>query len=71
MVKDSRGKKSITLLFVTVSWMIASIKFLISGMTLPLIGVQQVIGVGEYGTAVGFILAIWLGREWTEKKTSV
>lgn len=67
-LKDSRGRETKTLGFVLVSWLILTGKFAISGMTLPVIGVQQTITAGEFGIACAAILAIWLGREWQEKK---
>ena len=63
-----RGRESTTLGFVSVSWGLVTLKFLFSGATLPLLGVQSVISLSEYSTAVALILGIWLGREWAEKK---
>jgi len=30
---------------------------------------KETISLTEYATSVGAVLLIWLGREWTEKKT--
>jgi len=57
-VKDSRGRESTTLSFVGASWFAATVMFMWKGGAAAL---------GSYGAAVGLILAIWLGREWTEK----
>lgn len=65
---DSRGKQSVTLFFVAVSWAVVTIKFFTAGAKLGALGVMPAIGAGEYGSAVALILAIWLGREWTEKR---
>jgi hypothetical protein len=67
-IKDSRGKESTTLGFVFFSWLILILKFSVSGIDLGALGVQQTISAGEFGMAVAAILAIWLGREWAEKK---
>jgi len=60
-IKDSRGRESTTLLFVAASWFAATSMFMWKGGAADL---------ASYGLAVGAILGIWLGREWTEK-TSV
>jgi hypothetical protein len=57
-MKDSRGRESVTLSLVIVSWGVVTAKFAWSGAAADM---------GSYGTAVAMILAIWLGREWTEK----
>lgn len=66
MINDSRGKKSKTLFFVAASWAVLLVKFALGGLTTPM-GVMPLIGANEFGIATGVILAIWLGREWTEK----
>jgi uncharacterized membrane protein YfcA len=53
---DSRGKQSITLFFVAVAFGAVVYKFISSDMS----------GT-DFGVAVGAVLGIWLGREWTEK----
>ena len=65
---DSRGKQSVTLFFVTVSWAAVTVKFFVGGALLVPLGVMPTMTAGEYGAAVALILAIWLGREWTEKR---
>jgi len=64
---DSRGKQSRTLLFVGMAWVILLIKFLISGMTLPIVGTMTEMTAIEFGSAFALIMAPWLGREYTEK----
>ena len=66
-IKDSRGKESITLSFVAVSWFALIIKFVVAGVSLGSLGVMPAMGASEFGMAAAAILAIWLGREWTEK----
>lgn len=64
-MRDSRGKASATLPFVAVSWLAVTVAFVRSWLV-PAAGMVPM-GAGEYGAAVALILAIWLGREWTEK----
>ena len=68
LLKDSRGKESTTLTFVVISWLVVLIKYLVSGITLGPLGLQPIVGTGEFGAAVTLILAIWLGREWKDKE---
>lgn len=64
-MRDSRGRQSITLTFVAVSWAVVTLAFARSWLA-PLDGLAPM-GASEYGGAVAMVLAIWLGREWTEK----
>jgi len=57
-LKDSRGRESTTLSFVSASWFAVTVMFIWKGSAADIM---------QYGTAVGAILLIWLGREWTEK----
>jgi urea transporter len=65
--RDSRGRESATLPFVLVSWAAVTAAFVRSWL-FPVAGMVPM-GAAEYGSAVALILAIWLGREWTEKTT--
>lgn len=67
-LKDSRGKESITLMFVSLSWWAVWVKFLFAGATIPLFGAVPPMPATEFGLATAGILAIWLSREWTDKK---
>jgi len=67
-MKDSRGKQSKTLIFVSISWLAVVIKYITAGVTLGALGTMPDMGASEFGSAVALILAIWLGREWSEKK---
>jgi hypothetical protein len=67
-MKDSRGRESMTLTFVAASWLAVWIKYLLAGIALPVIGTVPPMTATEFGLSVAGILAIWLGREWTEKK---
>lgn len=66
-MRDSRGKESKTRTLVTISWAVVTVKFAVAGLTLPFVGRAPDMEAGAYGLAVAGILAIWLGREWTEK----
>ncbi|MAK90444.1 MAG: hypothetical protein CMI13_04300 [Oleibacter sp.] len=59
---DARGKESVTLFFVSVSWFVLLIKFLLAGI----IGPEM--NAWDFASAATAILGVWLGREWTEKK---
>ena len=70
--KDSRGRESTTLGFVVVAFWLVTLKYAFSGIAYAdgkLSVSLSFAGAGEYGAAVALILAIWLGREWQEKRT--
>lgn len=69
-LKDSRGRESTTLAFVSAAYAALLIKFVLAGATLPLFGAVPAMGATEFGLAVAGVLAIWLGREWTDKKAA-
>jgi D-alanyl-lipoteichoic acid acyltransferase DltB (MBOAT superfamily) len=54
----SRGRESTTLNFVAASWLAMTVMFMWKGTAADIL---------TYGSAVGAILLVWLGREWTEK----
>lgn len=65
-VKDSRGRESRTLFFVTVALVVLLPKFFLSGLTVFGLEFPSMTG-GEFAAAFAAILAAWLGREWTDK----
>lgn len=67
MLKDTRGRESKTLSFVTLAFFALLFKFIGAGLDLPVIGEFPEMGAQEFGVAVAAILTIWIGREWTEK----
>lgn len=67
-LKDSRGRESTTLAFVSATWLAIWIKYLFAGATLPLFGSVPPMSATEFSLATAGVLAIWLGREWTDKK---
>ena len=66
-LKDSRGRESKTLFFVTVSWAVVVVRYALGGLETPL-GTMPETTASDFGLAVAAILAIWLGREWREAK---
>lgn len=69
-MRDCRGKESTTLTLVTVAFIALVIKFVFAGITVASVSMPPM-SAGEFGLAAGTILAIWLGREWTEKKAKL
>lgn len=67
-MQDTRGKESKTLTFVTAAYVPVWVKYTTAGLTLPGLGKVPPMTATEFATAIGLILAIWLGREWTEKR---
>ena len=67
-LKDSRGKESTTLSFVTLSFFAIFVKFITAGVNMGPLGIMPPMTATEFGGAVGMVLLIWLGREWTDKK---
>jgi hypothetical protein len=65
-VKDSRGRESHTLLFVALAVLVLIYKFFVAGLTLFELTFPPMTA-GEFGLAFGAIMAVWLGREWTDK----
>lgn len=65
---DARGQQSRTLFFVAASWLAVLVKFIVAGVSMGPLGTMSPMTALEFGGAVAFILAIWLGREWTEKR---
>ena len=66
-IKDSRGRESHTLMFVSVAIVSVIVKFIFAGLTLPGLGLLPQMEVSEFGMAFAAIMAVWLGREWTTK----
>ena len=69
---DSRGRESRTLWFVTVSWLVMTLRFIAGGIEFSVGPVHWAIApslVLDYGGAVAAIVAVWVGREWVSKKT--
>ena len=61
-LKDTSGKPSTTLTFVTIAFLAMLVKFVLAGAW----GIPPM-GVSEFGSAVMMILAPWVAREFKEK----
>lgn len=64
---DTRGRESTTLFFVRVTWAVMVLKFLVAGIAIPEVMSFPDINISDFGLGTAGVLAIWLGREWTEK----
>lgn len=70
-MKDTRGRRSKTLFFVTVTWIAMLIKFIAAGVTITVgeaVTSIAPMGATEFGTGVAMVLAVWVGREWKDKE---
>lgn len=66
-IRDSRGRESHTLLFVALAALVLVYKFAVAGTAI--FGINwPAMSASEFGLAFAGILAVWLGREWQEKK---
>lgn len=63
-----RNKESITLGFVTIAFTLISLAFLVNTVVHHFINDDVTrISLTQYGTSIGAVLFIWLGRETVEK----
>lgn len=68
LLKDSRGKPSLTFTLIVPPYCLVLAKFAIGGLTLGSLGTFPVMSGGELAAALGAIFALWWGREKTEKQ---
>jgi len=68
-IKDSRGRESHTLLFVALAALVLIYKFAVAGLMLWGLTFPDM-SATEFGIAFAAVLAVWLGREWTDKTGS-
>ena len=68
LLKDTRGKPSITLTLVVPACLLLMGKYAIAGFALGAYGVQPAMTGIEFGTGFMLLLAPFLQREWTEKR---
>lgn len=69
--KDARGRESRTLAFVGMTWLLMTIRFALGGLGASLGGFKFEIGATlmvDYGAATAAVLAVWLGREFTQNQ---
>ncbi len=69
LLKDTRGKPSITLTLVVPACLLLMGKYAVAGVDLGAYGVQPTMTGIEFGTGFMMLLAPFLQREWTEKRT--
>lgn len=70
--KDARGRESRTLFFVSVAFAFLSIRFVLGGLQASLGDFRfEVVSTPmlDYGAAVAAVLAVWLGREFIDRKS--
>ena len=71
--RDSKGRESRTLTFVSIAFFLLSIRFFFSGMQLDFGWWHwefSTAGLVDYGAAIAAVLSIWLGREWIQERAS-
>ena len=69
--RDGHGRESRTLWFVALTWMVMTLRFLMGGVDLTAGWLHWAITpspILDYGAAVSAILAVWVGREWVNRK---
>ena len=67
LIKDSDGKKSITMTAFVLGFIVVNLKLIFAGMTVYGITIAAFTGV-EYGAALGALGAIYVLRRKTAKK---
>ena len=72
--RDSKGRESRTLWFVTVTWLMMTARFIAGGIEFAVGPLHWSIApslVLDYGGAVAAVIAVWVGREWVARKDHV
>ena len=72
MIMDSKGRESRTLAFVAFTWLIMTARFIAGGIEFSIGPVHWMIQpsmVLDYGGAVAAILAVWVARDWSVKRS--
>lgn len=72
-MKDSSQRESRTLLFVTIAFLVITAKFLLAGVDLSAYGLGKPTDISliDYATSFTAVLAVWLGREWVRRPSSM
>ncbi len=65
-LKDTDGKQSKTLFFVTAGFIVVMLKFMFAGLTLPWIGQIPFMSTSEFAIGFAAVMAVWQGREWRQ-----
>lgn len=72
--RDSKGRESRTLWFVTVTWVVMTARFMAGGIEVVVGPVHWSVApslVLDYGGAVAAVIAVWVGREWVTRSQHV
>lgn len=70
--RDTQGRESRTLWFVTISWVLLTARFGFGGMELDIGPIHWAIATEsalDYGAAVAALITVWVGREWVRRDT--
>lgn len=70
--RDSKGRESRTLWFVTITWLIMTVRFVAGGLEFTVGPVHWAVApalVLDYGGAVAAIITVWVGREWVSRNS--
>lgn len=70
--RDARGRESRTLAFVGITWALMTARFVAGGFAVAVGDFRWEIAATamvDYGAAVAAVLAVWLGREWINKRS--
>lgn len=65
-IKDSQDQESKILGMATIGWLVMTAKFIVGGWEIYGLGVQPLIGAGEYGGATAALLAVVAYRKWAK-----
>ena len=68
LLRDSRGVPSWTITMVAPGFFALTVKFLIGGLTIPVVGLMPPMSGMDYAMAVVAILGTWVAREYGDKK---
>ncbi len=69
--RDARGRESRTLSFVVVAFSLMTLRFVLGGLDFDFGAFHYEVAstpMVDYGAAVAAVLAVWLGREWINKR---
>jgi hypothetical protein len=69
---DSKGRESRTLFFVGLTWFLMAGRFLLGGLEVSYYFVKfsvQSTSLTDFGVAVAALLAVWVGREWSNRQS--
>lgn len=68
IMRDSRGQPSWTLTMVVPGFFALTTKFLVGGLTFPVVGLIPLMSGLDYAAAAAAILGVWVTREYNDKK---